>query len=122
MKSSTKIQSKKLASQVAKRITLETNMTPTARGGPYGKIISGLLQKYPVRNAVWHYYEEDNSFAAEISTLEGNGMLDPWNRPVPPQNSWEPVYHGSDEDREIGKWTLVVTVSGVHVELTIFND
>jgi hypothetical protein len=89
---------------------------------PYGKLVADKVAKYPAKNSVWSYFEPKNSFTTEISTLSGNGMVDPWNRPMKPRSSWEPFYRGHGEDRELSGWTAITTVEGVHIELTIFND
>jgi hypothetical protein len=97
-----------------------SNATPR-RNVPVGRLVAEKVAKFPARNPIWSYFEPQNKFTVEESTLRGV-MLDPWNRPMPAHTSWEVWYHGRGEDREVGGWTAYVTVEGVHIELTIFND
>lgn len=82
-------------------------------------VAEGLLERYPVRNRVWHRME-DGTFISDASQLDaayGNNWVDPWNRKLPALHKiTDPGYDG-----DTLCWRGVTTVCGEQFKLVIFN-
>lgn len=87
---------------------------------PYGQLIQQVLSGYPIKNKAWSHDEKTNMISTDASDFGSmpNKWLDPWNRPMVKTA----VEATKNDEGEVLYWTTIVTIVGVHVELTIFND
>lgn len=84
---------------------------------PYGAIVQEVLEKFPVRNPLWTYHKDGDSFSAFESDLRANdGHLDPWKRKLPPPTETH------KREGDITHWTIITSVAGRQIELTLWND
>jgi len=83
--------------------------------------VKEILNRFPIRNDLWSFTETTGTLASEISTLQGNNrMTDPWNRPLPPFQTWVAEYDPSGED--LAGHKLKTTVAGISIDLLIIAD
>ena len=75
-----------------------------------------LQKKYPIRNTLWNYISETDSFVIEMSVFQHSNKLDPWFRWMPKMD--EVV----DNEGEVVAWKCSTTVEGNPIKLVIFND
>ena len=80
-----------------------------------------INRQYPVRNQVWHFSDDTDCWYAEASTLDANGLRDPWNRPIPrlydnARKRWDSTHE------DVIEYQYTTSVAGTQVELRVWND
>ena len=77
-----------------------------------------LVTQYPPAFPVWEINEDTNIFWCDLSTLEDQGMKDPWGRKIR-LNDGKKI---KNSVQEITEYRLNTELEGYPVELVVVNE
>lgn len=77
-----------------------------------------LLNKYPMTFLVWSLNEDTGIFWVDLTTLEDNGMLDPWGQRI----SLRGAKREYNRVNDVISYHLDSEIQGYPVELVVMNE
>jgi len=78
-----------------------------------------LLNKHPMTFLVWSLNEDTGIFWVDLTTLEDNGMMDPWGQRISLRKARREYNRGTGD---IVSYHLESEIQGWPVELVVMNE